>query len=166
VIFLRHLLAILLLPVMATMVIPALLLSGLKDPTQFFWPPLRPLPLGLGIILIGLGLTLLVATNLLFIRVGQGTLAPWDPTQKMVARGVYRHVRNPMISGVSFILLGEAMASGFLPLFNWFFIFVVANLIYIPWLEEPGLERRFGEAYRVYKQHVPRWIPRLWPWQG
>jgi protein-S-isoprenylcysteine O-methyltransferase Ste14 len=111
-------------------------------------------------------LTLLVATNLLFIRVGQGTLAPWDPTQKMVARGVYRHVRNPMISGVSFILLGEAMASGFLPLFNWFFIFVVANLIYIPWLEEPGLERRFGEAYRVYKQHVPRWIPRLWPWQG
>ena len=164
--FLRHLLAILLLPVMATLVIPALLLPRTREPTQFLWPSLRPLPLGAGVILIGLGLTLLVATNLLFIRVGQGTLAPWDPTQKLVARGVYRHVRNPMISGVSFILLGEAIASGFLPLFSWFFIFVVANLIYIPWLEEPGLERRFGESYRVYKQHVPRWIPRLRPWQG
>src|SRR5262245_34559944 len=131
--FLRHLLAVLLLPVMATLVIPTFLLSRMRDPTQFLWPPLRPLPLGVGVILIGLGLTLLVATNLLFIRVGQGTLAPWDPTQKLVAHGIYRHVRNPMISGVSFILLGEAIASGFSPLFSWFFIFVLANLIYIPW---------------------------------
>jgi protein-S-isoprenylcysteine O-methyltransferase Ste14 len=164
--FLRHLRAILLLPVMATLVIPALLLFLRQRPDRFFWPSLKPLPLGIGIILISLGLSLVVATNLLFIRVGQGTLAPWDPTQKLVAHGVYRHVRNPMISGVSFILLGEAIISGFIPLFNWFFIFAVANLIYIPWLEEPGLERRFGESYRVYKEHVPRWIPRLRPWQG
>jgi protein-S-isoprenylcysteine O-methyltransferase Ste14 len=164
--FLRHLLAILLLPVTATLIIPSLLLSGMKDPTQFLWPPLSPLPLGVGLILICLGLTLLIATNLLFIRLGQGTLAPWDPTQKLVAHGIYRHVRNPMISGVSFILLGEAIVSSFTPLFSWFFIFMLANLIYIPWLEEPGLERRFGQSYRIYKQHVPRWIPRLKPWQG
>lgn len=164
--FLRHLRAILLLPVMVTLVIPGLLLYLMQQPDRFLWPPLRPLPLGVGLILAGLGLTLLVATNILFIRIGRGTLAPWDPTQKLVAYGVYRYVRNPMISGVSFILLGEAIASGFSPLFSWYFIFVLTNLIYIPWLEEPGLERRFGESYRVYKQHVPRWIPRLRPWQG
>jgi protein-S-isoprenylcysteine O-methyltransferase Ste14 len=31
--------------------------------------------------------------------------------------------------------------------------------------EEPGLERRFGEAYRVYKRAVPRWLPRRDPWR-
>ncbi len=29
--------------------------------------------------------------------------APWDPTQRLVVRGVYRYVRNPMISGVVLI---------------------------------------------------------------
>jgi protein-S-isoprenylcysteine O-methyltransferase Ste14 len=38
------------------------------------------------------------------------------------------------------------------------------HLFYIPYSEERGLEKRFGEAYRTYKQHVPRWIPRLTPW--
>lgn len=50
------------------------------------------------------------------------------------------------------------------PLLGWFLGFVLLNLIYIPVLEEPGLERRFGEAYRAYKRNVPRWIPRLRPW--
>jgi protein-S-isoprenylcysteine O-methyltransferase Ste14 len=81
-------------------------------------------------------------------------------------RGVYRHVRNPMISGVAFILLGELLASGSLRLLIWFLLFALANLIYIPLVEEPGLEHRFGQAYRVYKQHVPRWLPRLRPWEG
>jgi protein-S-isoprenylcysteine O-methyltransferase Ste14 len=31
-------------------------------------------------------------------------------------------------------------------------------------VEEPGLERRFGDSYRAYKANVPRWIPRLTPW--
>jgi len=33
-------------------------------------------------------------------------------------------------------------------------------------VEEPGLERRFGEAYRVYTAQVPRWTPRTRPWTG
>ena len=43
----------------------------------------------------------------LFVTVGKGTLAPWEPTQKLVVQRVYSHVRNPMISGVLFSLLGE-----------------------------------------------------------
>jgi protein-S-isoprenylcysteine O-methyltransferase Ste14 len=27
-------------------------------------------------------------------------------------------------------------------------------------LEEPQLERRFGETYREYRRRTPRWIPR------
>ena len=36
----------------------------------------------------------------------------------------------------------------------------------MPLSEEPGLSKRFGEAYAIYKRHVPRWIPRLKPWDG
>jgi protein-S-isoprenylcysteine O-methyltransferase Ste14 len=71
-----------------------------------------------------------------------------------------------MISGVLFVLLGESVLTASVPLFQWFLIFAVINAIYIPLLEEPMLVNRFGEDYRVYKRNVPRWIPRLKPWDG
>ncbi len=96
---------------------------------------------------------------------GEGTPAPWDPPRRLVVRGVYRRVRNPMISGVIFTLCGEALIFQSLPLAIWAALFVLANMVYIPNFEEPGLEKRVGEDYRVYKANVPRWIPRLTPWQ-
>ena len=62
-------------------------------------------------------------------------------------QGVYRHVRNPMISGVLFVLLGESVLTASLPLFWWFLLFAFVNATYIPLLEEPGLVKRFGEDY-------------------
>jgi hypothetical protein len=46
----------------------------------------------------------------------------------------------------------------------WFALFALGNAVYMPLIEEPGLERRFGADYVRYKQNVPRWIPRLTPW--
>ncbi len=120
----------------------------------------------LGGALMCLGLVLMVATIRLFVTVGKGTLAPWNPTQRLVVRGVYRHVRNPMIAGVFFLLLGEAVLAASLPLLGWFVVFVIVNAVYIPLAEEPGLVKRFGADYRAYKVNVPRWIPRLRPWQA
>ena len=97
---------------------------------------------------------------------GEGTLAPWDETRRLVVRGVYRHVRNPMITGVLCLLLGEASLLGSLPLLGWFALFLLANALYIPLAEERGLERRFGEEYLLYKRNVPRWIPRVRPWNS
>jgi protein-S-isoprenylcysteine O-methyltransferase Ste14 len=114
--------------------------------------------------LIGVGLSLMVATILLFVTIGKGTLAPWNPTERLVVQGVYRYVRNPMISGVFFILLGQAVTAASLPLACWFLAFVVVNVIYIPLVEEPGLAKRFREEYLAYKQSVPRWLPRMRPW--
>ncbi len=102
----------------------------------------------------------------LFTRVGRGTLAPWDPTRRLVAVGPYRHVRNPMISGVALMLSGEALFFGSRSVTLWAATFLLANHVYFVLLEEPGLEERFGEEYRAYKAHVPRWIPRLRPWTG
>ena len=65
-----------------------------------------------GALLAAAGLAMLAWTVTLFIRIGRGTLAPWDPTRKLVVRGPYAHVRNPMITGVLAILVGEAIAFG------------------------------------------------------
>ena len=116
-----------------------------------------------GGVLICLGLVLMVATIRLFGTVGEGTLAPWNPPQRLVVRGVYRHVRNPMISGGLLILFDEALLAASLPILVLFGVFLVVNAVYIPLVEEAGLLKRFGSDYLTYQQNVPRWIPRLRP---
>jgi protein-S-isoprenylcysteine O-methyltransferase Ste14 len=137
----KHLRAILLLPGMVLVVIPATILYVTGIDTFDLWqsqPATRfVLPL-LGILLMVVGLVLMVATIRLFITVGKRTLAPWNPTQKLVVQGVYRHVRNPMISGVMFILLGEVFLSASLPLLVWFVVVVVVNVVYMPLVEDLG----------------------------
>lgn len=163
----KHLRAILLLPFMVTVMIPGTLLWLTGPDPLGIWQSSPAtgivLPI-LGGVLICLGLGLMIATIRLFVTMGKGTLAPWSPTQRLVVQGVYRHVRNPMISGVFFILLGEAVLGASWPIFCWFVIFAVGNAIYIPMAEEPGLLKRFGDDYEEYRRNVPRWIPRLRPW--
>ena len=117
-----------------------------------------------GAVLTALGLALLAWTLALFAKVGGGTLAPWDPTRRLVVAGPYRHVRNPMISGVLAVLLGESAVFASLPLLLWFAAVLAVNAVYFPLVEEPGLRRRFGAEYDRYRANVPRWIPRFRPW--
>lgn len=156
----RHLLAILSLPFVVTVVIPAWLVRAFPG-EEVFWG-LRGL--GVGVFVMGFGL--FGWCVVLFARVGQGTLAPWDPTRKMVAVGPYQVVRNPMISGVALMLIGEAFFWGSVAVGGWAGVFILINHLYFLLSEEPGLEKRFGEGYRRYKANVPRWIPRLTPWRG
>jgi protein-S-isoprenylcysteine O-methyltransferase Ste14 len=78
-------------------------------------------------------------------------------------QGPYRHVRNPMITGVALILGGEALFFQSLALAILLAVFVGVNAIYFPLVEEPGLSRRFGAEYDDYRRRVPRWVPRLRP---
>ncbi len=100
----------------------------------------------------------------LFMTFGEGTPAPWEPPQKLVIRGPYRYIRNPMITGVILILLGESILFNSWLVFLWTLVFIVGNMIYFPYVEEKGLVARFGDAYREYREQVPRWIPRLAKW--
>ncbi len=112
------------------------------------------------------GLWLAVWTVRLFATYGDGTPAPWEPPANLVVRGPYRHVRNPMISGVVLMLGAEALVLQSWPLAAWLAFFFAANAICIPLVEERGLENRFGDDYRAYKANVPRLIPRLTAWPG
>jgi protein-S-isoprenylcysteine O-methyltransferase Ste14 len=165
----KHLRAIFVLPFAGAVVVPGVILWLTGADTLGLWESTLAARVGLPVLggaFVCLGLVLMVATIRLFVTVGKGTLAPWNPTQKLVIRGVYRHVRNPMISGVNAILLGEAIMAASLPLLGWFLVFAVVNVIYIPLAEEPGLVKRFGEDYEQYRRNVPRWIPRLTAWNG
>ena len=161
---LRHLLAILLLPGVVTILVPLWIVRGTGAFRVGWGLPASLLPSILGCALLALGLLLMYRTISLFAGFGEGTLAPWDPPRRLVVRGVYRRVRNPMISGVFFVLLGEAILLGSPPIFVWFLVVSAVNAVYIPFVEEPDLSQRFGEEYLVYKRNVPRWVPRLRPW--
>lgn len=114
---------------------------------------------------VAVGLPLFLASVALFWRRGRGTLAPWDPPRRLVVSGPYCYVRNPMISGVVFILFGEALALRSSAHLTWAVMVLAVNLVYIPAVEEPMLAERFGGSYREYTRHVPRMVPRLRPWR-
>ncbi|OOK68940.1 phospholipid methyltransferase family protein [Mycobacterium kansasii] len=84
---------------------------------------------------------------------------------KLVVGGPYRHVRNPMISSVLCILLGEAAlaASGWL--LRWFATFWAVQVVAIRFWGEPHLRQRYGAEYVEYRRNVPGWIPRISAWR-
>jgi protein-S-isoprenylcysteine O-methyltransferase Ste14 len=160
----RHLIAIAVLPFTVTVVIPMWLAQ--RNATQL---SVGASPAEIGAQIGGLGL--LIVGGLLFVTSlqrfatdGRGTLAPWDPPRRLVVRGPYRFVRNPMISGVVLVLFGEALVLLSWPHLMWALVFLGINAVSIPLIEEPQLANRFGRDYEEYCRHVPRLLPRLRPW--
>ena len=160
-----HLKAILILPFNVLIIIPVIILY-FEDASTFIFHSIlsRTAALIIGLFLFGLGIPLFVQSIRLFIKIGKGTLAPWNPTKKLVVKSLYRHMRNPMISGVLLNLLALSFTFQSNGILIWFGIFFLMNNIYFILREEPDLEKRFGEEYLDYKKHVPRWIPRLRGW--
>ena len=149
---LRNLVAVVLLPGIVAVLVPAVLLSGAD---------LAPWPLALvGAVVLGFGVGMIAWTVALFAGVGRGTLAPWDPPERLVIRGPYRYVRNQMITGVVSVLLGEAALFGSAAVLTWAAIVFAINAVYFPLIEEPDLRSRFGADYDAYAARTPRWLPR------
>jgi len=91
---------------------------------------------------------------------GKGTPLYTRPPKTLVTRGPYRSIRNPLYLGGFLIYLGIVIAipSIFLAILG----LIGLPITYIGIIrEEKGLERRFGEDYRRYKQNVPGWVPRI-----
>lgn len=97
-------------------------------------------------------------------RIGEGTPLPLDSSNKLVVRGIYAYVRNPMaISGIG---QGLAVALWFgSPLVALYALMgsMIWQLVMRP-LEEVDLERKFGAEYRDYRNQVKCWIPRTTPY--
>jgi protein-S-isoprenylcysteine O-methyltransferase Ste14 len=158
---------IIVLPGTALVFIPAAILWAFAD-TKFAAQVVDPgqVLFWFALVIACSGLALSIWTVTLFTKFGDGTPAPWDPPKKLVIRGPYRHVRNPMITSVLLILLAEAILFQSWTIAAWMVVFFIGNAIYFPLKEERELERRFGDDYRAYKAQVPSWIPRLRGWSG
>ena len=92
--------------------------------------------------------------------IGQGTPLPLDCPNKLVIKGPYRFVRNPMaVAGI-----GQGISIGLY--FGSFLIIIYALSGAILWhyfvrpSEEEDLQKRFGQDYSKYKKKVKCWLPR------
>jgi protein-S-isoprenylcysteine O-methyltransferase Ste14 len=116
-----------------------------------------------GIVIAVLGLGLALWSVVVFAVVGRGTPAPFDPPRRLVARGPYRFVRNPMAMGIGSALVGAALFYRSWQLAVVAAVFFVILHLFVVLYEEPTLLRTFGEDYAAYRGAVRRWWPR---WKG
>lgn len=153
--FIRNVAMIILFPGTVTVFIPYRILTPTSIPGPDSWSVSQHA----AILVLAIGTAILLTSIWSFARVGRGSLAPFDETDRLIVVGPYRYVRNPMYVGVLTILLAE----------SWFFwsgrlltytaiCFVVANLVVIGY-EENRLRLKYGEDFRRYCEHVGRWIP-------
>ena len=91
---------------------------------------------------------------------GGGTPGPWDAPRRVVARGPYRWVRNPIYLAALLVVLGEAWLFASPRLLAYAAAMAFCFHLFVTGYEERTLARRFGPAYLEYRRAVPRWIPR------
>ncbi len=130
-----------------------LLWSGIVRPATMQAPQIA------GMIVATLGALLALWCVVTFVHIGKGTPAPFDPPRRLVVRGPYRFVRNPMYVGGALTLAGAALFYRSLFLLAYGCIFLLAFSLFVLFYEEPTLRRTFGPDYEAYCHRVARWLP-------
>ena len=108
-------------------------------------------------LLAAAGAALAVTCVLVFATLGKGTPAPFDPPRRLVTRGPYALVRNPMYVGAWLALAGAALYFESLELVLFDGLFVAATVAFVLLYEEPTLRSLFGNEYDRYCATVGRW---------
>ncbi len=125
--------------------------------------PARPVVIGLqqivGTIVTAVGAVIALWCVFTFAFIGKGTPAPFDPPRRLVVRGPYQFVRNPMYIGAILALLGAAIFYGSLAILIYAALFFLATHLFVIAYEEPGLRQTFGSEYEAYCRGVRRWWP-------
>jgi protein-S-isoprenylcysteine O-methyltransferase Ste14 len=110
-----------------------------------------------GMIMVTIGTVIALWCVFTFVFIGKGTPAPFDPPRKLVIRGPYRFVRNPMYIGATLTLLGVALFYGSLSILIYAGVFFLATHLFVVFYEETTLRRTFGSDYETYCRRVNRW---------
>jgi protein-S-isoprenylcysteine O-methyltransferase Ste14 len=145
---------------------PVILLSALVLACALQWPvPLgwiaefdRGWRFGSGTFFVMAGLLTTSAGRRALLRHGTN-INPSLPTTTLVTEGVFGLIRNPLYAGMSAALCGIALIFAL----DWLLLLIVPSCVVLHFAvvrrEERYLERKFGEAYRRYKERVPRYLP-------
>jgi len=155
-------LAFLLFPLPILVIVPGILIwqFGFEVPAGGYWG------YWVAKIFIPVGLATAGYCVVLFFIEGKGSPAPWCPPTKLMVTGPYRYVRNPMNLGVVLALCGLSLVVTNPSIAIWAGVVFVIYLALFIFIEEPALEKRFGDDYVLYKANVGRIIPRLSGWDA
>jgi len=137
--------------------IPASLLrrSGIGFPLNIEWQQLT------GIVIGAIGTSMALWCIFSFAILGKGTPAPFDPPQRLVIRGPYRIVRNPMYLAAGVALTGAALFYDSWELIVYTSVLLVITHLLVVFYEEPVLKKTFGPDYDVYRTQTGRWLPKF-----
>ncbi len=135
-------------------------LAGFLLDAWLGWPPIPAPWRWLGFAPLILGAAGVAWCFLLFVRVGRGTPNPLVPPQVLVTTGPFAWTRNPIILSHALAALGEAVVVAS-PAAVVIVLLLGIPVQFVVRLEEKSLEDRHGEAYRRYRDAVPRWLPRF-----
>lgn len=110
----------------------------------------------MGIVMIAAGAGLALPAVFAF-RVAGTHVEPWKPASALVTAGIFQWLRNPMYVGLIASLAGLAI----LLASDWTLVMTVAFALLLHFgvvkREERYLEAKFGDAYRRYRDAVPRY---------
>jgi protein-S-isoprenylcysteine O-methyltransferase Ste14 len=127
--------------------------SGIARPAVYAWPQIA------GIAVATAGALIALSCLWAFAWIGRGTPAPFDPPRKLVVRGPYRFLRNPMYVGAGLAAGGAALFFESIQLLVFVALFLLATHLFVVLYEEPTLRRTFGPEYESYCRCVHRWWP-------
>jgi protein-S-isoprenylcysteine O-methyltransferase Ste14 len=119
-------------------------------------PPLIPARAA-ALIFLGVGVLLLVSSNVLFQRAHTSRVTI-RPARALVVSGPYHLTRNPMYLGLLCVYIPAALWFGVVwaLILGPLLVLVVQRLVIAK--EEHYLEQKFGDVYRQYRARVRRWI--------
>jgi protein-S-isoprenylcysteine O-methyltransferase Ste14 len=152
--FLKNLLFTILVPGTVAVYVPLLITRGRIISTF-------PILLAIGIIFLAIGISMYSWTVWDFATFGRGTPLPIDPPKRLVVKGLYRYMRNPMYLGVVLIILGWAGLFADWRLLIYALGVGIAIHLFVVLYEEPRLQELFGTDYTTYRRSVGRWLPRI-----
>ncbi len=130
-----------------------LLWAGFNRPAELEWQQIA------GMVMACTGIVIALWCVGAFAWIGHGTPAPFDPPRKLVIRGPYRYVRNPMYYGAVMALGGAALYYESAALAAFAGLFLLVAHLFVVFYEEPTLRRSFGAEYEAYCHRVRRWRP-------
>lgn len=153
--FIKNLIFTVFVPGTVAAYIPYRIIKNLHSSLAIHWELLK----FISVIFIFVGVAIYFSCLLHFALTGHGTPAPIDAPKRLVIKGLYCYVRNPMYVGVIVVILGWALLYNSFSVFQYAILMWIIFHIVIIFIEEPTLRRQFGEPYKSYCSKVRRWIP-------
>jgi protein-S-isoprenylcysteine O-methyltransferase Ste14 len=119
----------------------------------------------------GMFVAMILGYSVAFIGIGL-FIKGWKEVYKarkenrLVTTGLYKFVRHPQYTGLFISLFGEGVihwptifSIGLMPL-------IVIAYYFLARKEEGEMLRQFGDAYRIYQNQVPMFLPRWGEWKA